>query len=131
MPMATEQPGSVEHRDGMTVVFPAIDEVDADTPAPQGFLERLKATYGQAKLEAQMKGKIVRRPPQHRTAHYCDFWKLSLRRLGGRILMERLCSSYKRGDDEFVGCGNAQSFDWLPEREARIKFAEMKRNGRI
>jgi hypothetical protein len=131
MRMATEHPGKVEYRDNATLIHPAVDEVDADSPAPTGFREKLRAAYDQAKLEAQMKGKIQPKPEFSRSAHYCTFWKLSLHRLGGKILMQRVCASYKRGDDEFIGCGNAQSFDWLPEREARIKFAEMKRSGRV
>lgn len=131
MIMADYKEGKVEYKDGVTIIVPAIDEVDAPDLPPTGtFRERLQAAYDKGRLQAQMTG-IVKREITVKPPHECDYWKLGASKMEAgrnktdvRVVLKRICATR----NEFKGCGKFLAFDILPEKEARIRLAQIKRN---
>lgn len=122
--------GSVQRLDGVTIVKPGIDEVDADQPTKPNRTPReiMEDAFGEGQLRAQMARKRyagIYTPMAMQ--HVCHFWKLRLeRRPNKRVMFSRGCISYTRGKVEFEGCGKYQSFSLLPEKEARELYRKIK-----
>lgn len=129
MIMADYKEGKVEYKDGMTIIEPAIDEVDAPDLPPTGtFRERLQAAFDKGKLQAQMQG-VVKREITVKPPHECNYWKLGASKMDFRIVLKRICASYRTADGtSFKGCGKYLAFDVLPEAEARIRLAQIQRS---
>lgn len=124
MIMADYKEGKVEYKDGVTVIQPAVDEVDAPDLPPTGtFRERMQAAYAKGKMHAQMTGIKLPHTPA-RVPHECDFWKLGASKMDYKIVLKRICADR----DKFQGCGKFLAFDVLPEAEARIRLAQIKRS---
>lgn len=123
--MTTKAFGSVEYREGVTIVHVGIDDAPAPAKDNRTPMQILRENFEHGRMLGQMRGtKIlnIEESPHHN--HVCDFWKLKLSRAArGNIFMQRQCAS--RGN-EFKGCYKVETFEMLPEAKARQRFSELR-----
>lgn len=121
--------GSVEYKDGVTVVHLGVDEVDASEEPEMDITpwrERMRNQVENGRRQFYMRGKspVQEVAPPHR----CQT-QVTLKKLNGMVMFSRSCIDQvdkKTKAVTFKGCGASRAFELLPKDKARAYWLRLR-----